>query len=114
MSERLRYWLDANLKKRRWSQRKLSRQSGVSQPLISQVLQGDVVPSADFCIKVAQALEEPPEKLLRLAGLISSVETESGEDPPELAEITDLARLLSPSKRDEVLRYLRFLHHDKD
>lgn len=111
MSDELRAWLSKELEKRHWSQRELARQSGISQPLVSQTLSGDVPPSADFCIKVAQALGEAPEKVLRMAGILPP----ALEDDPTLAEIQDLVRNLPPSQRKDVLRYIRFLfQNDKE
>ncbi len=108
MSDKFRVWLSNELKAQRWSQRELARQSGVSQTLISQTLSGEVTPSADFCIKIAQALGEPPEKVLRLAGILPP---SASEDDPTFTELTDLARTLTPKQRREVLHYIRFLLH---
>ena len=63
-------------------------------------------PSADFCIKVAHALDEAPEKLLRLAGILPT----ALEDDPTLREAIDLLRNLPPTERKDALRFLRFLY----
>jgi transcriptional regulator with XRE-family HTH domain len=110
MSDELRAFVSEEIKKRGWSQRKLARQSDTSHPLISQVLSGDVPPSADFCIKVAQALGEPPEKLLRLAGILPPT-----SDDPTLEELNNIIKNLSPQARQELLSYARFrLRQEKD
>lgn len=103
MSRELRAWVSHQLKERRWSQQELAKQSGISQPLISQNLAGDVSPSADFCIKIALAFKEPPEKILRLAGILPS----AAEDDI-LQELIEVARGLSPEDRVEVLKYAKF------
>lgn len=110
MGDKLKVWLSAELEKRHWSQRELARQSGISQALIWQVLSGDVPTSADFCIKVAQALDEPPDKLLRLAGILPA--SPASEDDT-LQELMDLARSLPPEDREELLKYARFRYQQR-
>lgn len=104
MSDELRMWLSKELKKRHWSQRELARRSGISQTVISQTLSGDVNPSADFCIKVAQAFGEAPEKMLRLAEILPPI----NDDDPALKEIIDTLHNMSPDQRKEILRYIRY------
>jgi len=111
MSEGFRTWLSGELDRRKWSQRELARQAGLSQSFVTKVLAGKTPPSVNFCHKVAQALGEPPEKLLRLAGILPTLG--DSEDDPTLEEINEIARNLPRSQRKEVLRYLRFLFHNK-
>ncbi len=107
MSDKLMAWLSTELKKRRWSHNELARQAGVSQAAISNVLSGERRAGADFCVKVAQALGEPPEKMLRLAGILP---TSTSENDPVLSESFDLIRNMSSQQRQEALRYLRYLY----
>ena len=107
MGDELIVWLSAELEKRHWSQRELARQSGISQALVWQVLAGDVTPSADFCIKVAQGLNEPPEKLLRLAQILPPA---LSENDPTLQDLVDMVRNMPPEKRKEAMRYIRYLY----
>jgi len=106
MSNELITWLTHKLDQLDWSHGKLARQSNVSRPLITQVLSGDVPPSADFCIKVAQALSESPEKVLRLAGKLPPL---PASEDVTLQELMDLAKNLPPEQRKELLRYTRYL-----
>ena len=106
MSDELRAWLSKEIKQRGWSHKELTRRSKVSAPLISQVLAGDVPPTAKFCIKVAQALDEPPEKVLRLARILP---TSPALDDPTKAELHDLIENMPPDQRKELLRYARYL-----
>lgn len=69
------------------------------------MLAGNVPPSADFCIKAAQALGESPIKLLRLAGILPPA-----PDDATLQELTELAGNLPPEQRREALRYIRYLY----
>lgn len=108
MSDKFRTWLSKELETRHWSQRELARQSGISQAQVSQTLSGDLNPSADFCIKIAQALGETPEKVLRLAEILPQLS--ASEDDPILKEINDAVRNMTSKQRKEVLRYIRYLY----
>ena len=105
MSGRLKAWVSEEIERRGWSQGELARRSGISRPLISQVLAGDVPPSADFGIKIAHALGEAPEKVLRLAGILPA-----SEDDPTLTQIVDIMRNLSPEQRRQVVEFAKFLY----
>lgn len=106
MDSQLTDWVSEGLKQRGWSHGELSRRAGISRPLISQVLAGDVPPSADFCIKIAHAFGLSPVLLLVKAGILSGQEL--APDDPTLQEIIELARSLSPEDRSEILEYVRF------
>ncbi|RME79663.1 MAG: XRE family transcriptional regulator [Chloroflexi bacterium] len=109
----LRYWLAQELQQRGWSHAELARRSGISRPFISQVLSGDAKPSVNFCRKVAAALDESPDKLLRLAGILPPAGPATPEDDATLQELVELARNLPPEQRKEALRYIRYLYQDK-
>ena len=68
MVDELGTWLASEIKHRGWSMSELGRRAGYSQSQISNVVNGVANPSADFVIAVADALEQPPETLLRLSG----------------------------------------------
>lgn len=97
-------WLAKTLEDRRYSHRQLAKEAGLSHSLISKVLSGEVLPSADFCIKIAEALNEPPEELLRRAGILPA--KKSGSD---LEEIINIYESLSPNKQEKLLALLRLL-----
>lgn len=105
MSEALRAWLSEELERRKWSQGDLSRQAGLSRPFISRVISGDLSPSVNFCHKIAAALGEAPEKVLRLAGILP---TSMGGDDSIVQEITEIARSLPPEDQQEILDFARF------
>lgn len=67
-------------------------------------------PSPDFCLKIASALGESPEKVMRLAGILPSPPASEDE---ELEELLDLARGLSPEDRKEILSYIRFRYQQR-
>lgn len=108
MSDKLAARVAKEVKQRGWSYRELARQAGISQSLISKTLSGKMPPSADFCIKVAHALEESPETFLRLAGLLPL--PPASEADPTLAELQDLIKHLPSNQRKEAVRYLRYLY----
>lgn len=113
MSEGLRQWLTEELERRKWSHRELARQTGFSQSFVSKTLAGERNPSVDFCIKIAQTLDETPEKILRLAGILPAA---PAADDSTLQELIELARNLPPEDRQELLKYARFRYqqHDHD
>ena len=111
MSSRLRAWLSEELNTRGLSQGELARRCNISQSLISRTLSGDISPSADFCIKVAEALGVSPEYLLRLAEILPP-ESAVSEDAT-LQELIEVAKNLSPENRQELLDYARFKYQQQ-
>ncbi|MCL4300562.1 MAG: helix-turn-helix transcriptional regulator [Anaerolineae bacterium] len=107
----LSVWLAEETKERGWSYRELARRAGISQSLISKILSGDTKPSINFCNKIAHALGESPEKVLRLAEILPS--SQASNDDSILAELQDIVKNLPPGQRKEALRYLRFLYQNK-
>ena len=95
MSDQFRQWLTSEMKKRRYSQGALARAIGMSRPFVSRVLSGEKAPSLDFLIKVAQALEVPPEKVLRLASILP---TGLASEDSTIQELMDLTRSLHRRK----------------
>ncbi len=104
MSDELRIWLSQELKRRGWSYRELSRRAGISQALISRILGDNLPPSADFCLKISKTLDEPPEKLLRLANILPA----EFLDDTVLQELVDIAKNLPPEDLQDLLKYARF------
>lgn len=112
MYDKLITFIENELKTRGWSHRELARRAGVSQTSVSGTLAGQRSPGADFCLKLAKALGEPPEKMLRLAGLLPSVPILDGS--PEIQEFLEIARNMSPNTRQQALKYLRFLYENEE
>jgi transcriptional regulator with XRE-family HTH domain len=107
MVDKLTTWLSKEMEQRGWSHRELARRAGVSQTAVSGTLSGERKAGCDFCIKIAYALGESPEKVLRLAGILPSP---PASDDSTLAELHDLIQNLPPAQRKEALRYLKFLY----
>ena len=110
MSNELGIWLSGQLKQRGWSHSELARRAKVSQAAVSSTISGDRKAGCDFCIKVAKALDESPEKILRLAEILPSVQ--DSEDPA-FEELIELIRLLSPDQRQDVLKYTKFIYQNR-
>ncbi len=66
-------WLKDRLRTNGWSHNELARRAGLSSAGVSVVMTERQKPGLEFCREVARALNEPPEKALRLAGLIPRV-----------------------------------------
>jgi transcriptional regulator with XRE-family HTH domain len=98
-------WFSDQMKQRGWSQTYLATKAGVSRPLVNRIQNGDVLPSADFCIKVAGALGESPVKLLRIAGKLPP----GAPNDQTITEIMDLLETMPQPQRIEVLKYIRYL-----
>ena len=63
-------WLDGQMRERNWSYNELARRAGVSSASVSMVMTGQQKPGVDFCRGVAGALNQAPEHVFRLAGLL--------------------------------------------
>lgn len=99
------------MKKRRFSQGALARESGVSQSVISHVLAGEKRATADFIIKIATPLEAEPVALLRLAGILPPLPK---DDSPLASEATELVRSMSEQKQRRAVSLLRWLNQESD
>ena len=97
-------WLKISLRRLDWSQRELSRQSGVSQSTISGLFAGKR-PTGEVCRRLAMALGEPEEVPLRIAGYLSS---EPEGDDPAIAELTELGRQLPSDQLREIIDLIRW------
>lgn len=107
MSDEFKTWLSNTLEERGWSYRELARRMELDQSRLSRVLSGKRKATVDFYKKVADALGEAPEKVLRLAGILSS------EDDSVFKEAVDMLRNLTPQQQQEALRYIRYLYQSR-
>lgn len=106
-NQELRDWINQELKQRSWSRRELARRASLSQAAVQKILAGERNPSAEFCIKVAQALGESPEKLLRMSGILPKILFEAKAEV--FGELIDLLDTLSYEQHVEVLNYVKYL-----
>lgn len=104
-------WLNQQVDERGWTFNELGRRAGLSSGHISMVTTERQNPGYDFCIKVANALDEPPEKVLRIAGLLPPLPT---GDNVTLQELSDVIRRLPRHKQRELLWYAMMLYQRKE
>ena len=96
-------WINSELRERGWSFRELGRRSGLSPTTISDILAGKTNPGFDFCRGIATAFGAPPERVLRLAGLLPPVTTRQ-----EL--IDEIVAIFDSMDRDDQLRLINIAH----
>ena len=106
MSKAFLTWVQSNLEDRGWSYSELARRMGDMTPAgVARVFNDNRGPTFNFCTGVARAFEEPPEKILRQAGLLPRL-------PPPVAEEREaigILRRLSDQVRENALAMLRAL-----
>ncbi len=105
MDDKLSVWLANELKTRGWSIRELGRRAKIAHTTIADVLSGQTKPTWNFLHSIAKPLDQKPEDLARLAGLL----------PPPLPaveeerEVIEILRSLPADLRSIVLRLMRSL-----
>jgi transcriptional regulator with XRE-family HTH domain len=114
MSEAFRFWLTQELDRRGWSHRELARQMETSQSFVSRIIKGENPAGINFCHRVAKVLDVPPEKLLRLAGILpGEPAVNESELGPVSREIMELIQGLPPEDRQQILDYVRFVYQQR-
>lgn len=134
-------WLEGQLRDREWTAAQLSRKAKIKgNATINRILSGQRNPGVEVCLKIARALGEPEEKVLRLAGhLTIPVDSQPSSDektmirdiwqawknsgnlgstpPPrpetEPEEIMDVLMLLEDHHRREAFRFIRWLYREQ-
>lgn len=98
-------FIQAEMKKRGWSQADLARQTGMTTGGVSMLLNQTRKPSPDTLLTIASAFQLPPERLFREAGLLP-------KEPGNVAgkeELNFLLTELSDEGKNDLLIYARFL-----
>jgi transcriptional regulator with XRE-family HTH domain len=101
-------YLEGELQRRNWRPADLARAAGVPDATLSHILNGSRRAGPEVCNAVARALDEPPEKIFRIAGLLPPL-------PPgveEEREAVVILRGLPADLRAVALRLLRSLRPD--
>jgi transcriptional regulator with XRE-family HTH domain len=111
MSKEFINWLTEEVNQRGWSNSELSRRSGMATSTISMIFSEQSKPGWDFCLAIATAFGEPPEKVFRLAGLLPSLP--GSEDEQSLKEILDIAKNMTPENRQDLLNYARYRYQQQ-
>lgn len=98
-------FLEAELARRAWRQADLARAAGVPDATIHHILNGSRRAGPEVCNALARALDEAPERIFRLAGLLPPL------PPPveEEREAVHILRGLPPDLRVAAIRMLRGL-----
>lgn len=63
-------WLQHELDERNLTYRKAGQKGGISNSMISKVINGHANPGLDFCEGIARALKIPTQEVMRRAGLL--------------------------------------------
>lgn len=101
-------WIDQELNKRGWSNSELARQADLSQSFMSMVRNGQRGVTFEFCLAIAKAFGERPEKVLRAAGLLPAPSGKMEDLTEEEAEVVELWRSLpGGTPRSLMLKFLR-------
>jgi transcriptional regulator with XRE-family HTH domain len=98
-------YLEDELVNRSWRPADLARAANLPDATISHVLNGSRRAGPEVCNALARALDEPPEKIFRLAGLLPPVAPAVEEEHEALT----ILRGLPPDLRAAALRMLRGL-----
>jgi transcriptional regulator with XRE-family HTH domain len=98
-------WLEKQMKERGWGVSETANRAGVVPSTISMLLNAQKHPAAETCVALAKAFGEPPEVVLRRAGIMPPVPEQTEEEE----RLLDLFRSLTPHERQIVLAMLRGL-----
>jgi transcriptional regulator with XRE-family HTH domain len=104
-------WLNDEMNKRGWSNSELHRRSGMATSTISMILGGQNKPGWDFCLAIANALGEPPEKVFRLANLLPPLP--ASEDEQIIKEVMDIVKNMTLENRQDLLNYARYRYQQQ-
>jgi hypothetical protein len=99
-------WIITEKDKRGWDDSMLAARANLSPAIMSLVLSEQRKPGLSFCKGIAKAFNEPPENILRMAGLLPPLP--AGENSPWLDRLMTVVKRLSPQDQVEVLRYAEF------
>lgn len=99
-------YLNEQIERRGWSKRELARRAGISSAQVTDVLNERANPGFDYCAKVAGALGLPPEKLLRMAGILPALPPAASEEEEALYLFRQIG---SHEHREAALRMLSSL-----
>lgn len=110
MDDKLITWLNEKLKEKGWSHRELARRvraagEKISGGMISAVAAGDKKAGWDFCKAIAKPLDESPEQVFRMAGLLPPLP--SSENGPILNEIIEIVKQLPDEEKEDVRDYAK-------
>lgn len=106
-------WLNRELDIRDISARKLSEQIGRADNYVSLVLNKKIEPSVSFYVGLAKSLDEPIEKILRLAGILPTPADGDMGAEPSFFEWMETGKKLTRAERFEILEYADFVRNKR-
>jgi transcriptional regulator with XRE-family HTH domain len=98
-------WLNRAVGEAGWTWAELAKRSGISTSMVSMVISGQRHPGPEFCVGVARAFGELPERVMRIAGLLPPLPPSVQEE----SEVIQQLRRISATDRDAVIRMVRGL-----
>lgn len=114
MDSRLIDWLNGEMNSRKLSARQLSEKLGRANNYVSTVLSGKTEPSVDFYTGIAMALDEPIEKILRLAGILPPGVGGDDSAEPSFRDWIEAGKHLSRDERLEILNYADYVKNKRN
>ena len=106
-------WLNKEMLKRGISARKLSDKLGKANNYVSSVLVSPSEPPISFYVGLAEAFDEPIEKILRLAGILPTRADGDMEAEPSFSEWVEAGKKLTRQERFEILEYADFVRNKR-
>lgn len=98
-------WLNQQLEARNWQPAQLAKAAGVYQSTLGNILNGTRRLGPEIGVKIARALDLPPELVFRKAGLLPPATGDFWERDLTLQELLAIVRQMTPEERQEVLKY---------
>jgi transcriptional regulator with XRE-family HTH domain len=92
-------WLDEELSRRGWDDRRLSERSGVAIEALARIRAGERL-EGEVCVGIARAFNTAPEVALRMGGLKPSM----ADDAMDLESWRRVLEQLPVEERDELLQ----------
>jgi transcriptional regulator with XRE-family HTH domain len=100
-------WLRKEREKRDWSQADLGKWSGLGRSAINKLENHDQYPTTYNCISLSDALDMPPEDLMRIAGLLPS---KRDNNPLENKINYLISKFSTEEDKEDVLAYVELRH----
>lgn len=101
-------WLFDKLEEKGWSMSELGRRCNTTHVTISRLISGVRKPSPELTIRLAYALDVTPEEIFRRVWLPSSMAARL-----DTAELLEYVEGLTREERAELLKYARYLYHQR-
>lgn len=97
-------WLDSLESQKRWTDYRLSAETGLSSSVFSKARQG-ILPKWDALVRIAKAFDVPPETAFRKAGLLPPLPEADEQD----GKISHHTQNMTPEQKRAVLAFINSL-----